>query len=145
MAQWKQIQLGTMKLRVRSLALLSGSRIRCCRELWCRSQTQLGSVVAVTMVQASSYSSDSTPCLGTSIYLRCGPKKWKNKNKNVASCVLYVEAYGLGCGKARLTAWVLSSVWMVCLMLAHYRLRAVCWRCSHLSQAAPKASWAPCA
>ena len=29
-AQWKQIRLGTMRLRVRSLASLSGLRIRCC-------------------------------------------------------------------------------------------------------------------
>ena len=35
MVQWKQIQLGTMKLQVRSLASLSGLRIRPCRELWC--------------------------------------------------------------------------------------------------------------
>ena len=34
MAQWKQIQLGTMKLRVPSLSFLSGFRIRRCRELW---------------------------------------------------------------------------------------------------------------
>ena len=31
-AQWKQIQLGTMSLQVRSLALLSGLRIQCCCE-----------------------------------------------------------------------------------------------------------------
>ena len=34
--------LGTMRLRVWSLALLSGLRIWCCRELWCRSQCGLG-------------------------------------------------------------------------------------------------------
>ena len=45
MVQWKGIQLGTMRLRVRSLALLSGLRIRRCYELWCRSQTQLRSCV----------------------------------------------------------------------------------------------------
>ena len=39
----KQIQLGTMRLSVRSLASLSGLRIWRCRGLWCRSQTQLGS------------------------------------------------------------------------------------------------------
>ena len=33
MAQWIQIQLGTMRLRVRPLALLSGLRIRHCCEL----------------------------------------------------------------------------------------------------------------
>ena len=32
--QWKQIQLGTMRLQVRSLASLSGLRIQRCRELW---------------------------------------------------------------------------------------------------------------
>ena len=34
--QGKQIQLGTMRLRVRSLAPLNGLRIWCCHELWCR-------------------------------------------------------------------------------------------------------------
>ena len=36
MAQQKRIRLGTMRLQVQSLALLSGLRIRRCRELWCR-------------------------------------------------------------------------------------------------------------
>ena len=44
MAQQKQIRLGTMSLQVRSL---SGLRIRRCHELWCRSQMQLGSAVAM--------------------------------------------------------------------------------------------------
>ena len=35
MVQWKQIQLGTMRLWVRSLTSLRGLRIWCCRELWC--------------------------------------------------------------------------------------------------------------
>ena len=39
MVQQKQIQLGTMRLRVRSLASLSGLRIQRCCELWCRSAT----------------------------------------------------------------------------------------------------------
>ena len=62
LAQRKQIQLGTMSLRVRSLASLSGLRIRrrLCRELWCRLQTRLGSCVAVALVWAKSNSSDST-------------------------------------------------------------------------------------
>ena len=53
-AQWKQIQLETMRLRVQSLASFSGWRIWSCCELWCRSQTWLRS---------------------------CGPKKWKKKKK----------------------------------------------------------------
>ena len=50
MAQWKPIQLGTLRLQVQSLALLSGLRIWHCCELWCRSQEQLGSQVAVAVV-----------------------------------------------------------------------------------------------
>ena len=49
-AQQKRIQLGTLRLWVRSLALLSGLRILHWRELWGRSQTGLGSGVAVAVV-----------------------------------------------------------------------------------------------
>ena len=37
-----------MRMQVRSLALLSGLRIQCCHELWCRSQTPLESGVAIS-------------------------------------------------------------------------------------------------
>ena len=43
-AQWKQIQLETMRLWVQSLASISGLRIQRCCELWCRSQMGLGRV-----------------------------------------------------------------------------------------------------
>ena len=62
---------------VRSLALLSGLRIWHGHELWFRLQMQLGSPVAVAVVQAGSCSSNLTPSLGTSICCRCGPKKQK--------------------------------------------------------------------
>src|SRR5512134_2112105 len=71
-----------MRLRVRSLPLLSGLRIWRCRELWCRLQTQLGSHVAVSVMQDGSCSSNSTPSLGTSICHRCSPKKFKKKKKS---------------------------------------------------------------
>ena len=48
--QQKQIQLGTMRLRVRSLALLSRLTIRRCRELWWRLQTRLRSRITVALV-----------------------------------------------------------------------------------------------
>ena len=48
MAQPKRIRLGAVRLRVPSLALLSGLRIQCCRELWYRSQMWRGSGVAMT-------------------------------------------------------------------------------------------------
>ena len=47
MAQQKQIRLGTMRLHVQSLASLSELRIQHYSELWCRSQMQLRSDVAV--------------------------------------------------------------------------------------------------
>ena len=70
-----------MRLRVRFLASLSRLRIRRCRELGCRSQTRLGSRVALAVVQAGGYSSDSTPSLGTSIRHGCGPRKGKKKTQ----------------------------------------------------------------
>ena len=48
--QQEQIRLGTMGLRVQSLASLSRLRIQCCHDLWCRSQTQLGSLIALAVV-----------------------------------------------------------------------------------------------
>ena len=67
MVQQKQIQLGTITLQVLSLALLSGLRIQHCCELWCMSQTQLGSGITVALAQAGGYRSNWTPSLGTSI------------------------------------------------------------------------------
>ena len=49
MAQWQQIRLGTMRLLFPSLASLNGLRIWRCHELWCRSQTQLRSGIAVAL------------------------------------------------------------------------------------------------
>ena len=59
--QWKRIQLVTMRLQVRYLAMLSGLRIRSRLKLWCRSQTRLRSHVAVAVAVAGSCSCDSTP------------------------------------------------------------------------------------
>ena len=42
----------------------------------------LGSCVAVAVVEASGSSSDSTPSLGNSVCLGCGPKKTKIKRVN---------------------------------------------------------------
>ena len=74
-------RLVSMRTRVRSLALLSGPRIPCCRDLWYRSQTWLGSHVVVVVVQASSYSSHSTPSLGMFVCCGCGPKKRQKTKK----------------------------------------------------------------
>ena len=51
-AQWKQIQLVSVRMLVRSLASPSGLEICHCHELWCRSQMPLRSGVAVAVVWA---------------------------------------------------------------------------------------------
>ena len=55
----------------------SASGIQHCHELWCSLQTWLGSCIVVAC--AGSYSSNSTPSLGTSTCLRCSPKKQKKR------------------------------------------------------------------
>ena len=70
-----------MRTWVPSLTSLSGLRIWGCCELWCRSQTRLGSGIAVAVVQSGSYSSGSTPSLKTFICFGCSPKKAKKANK----------------------------------------------------------------
>ena len=80
--QWLTNPTRNHEVAVRSLASLSGLRIRHCHALWCRSQTRLGSGVAVAVVEAGSYSSDWTPSLGTSICRGCSPKK-QNKKENI--------------------------------------------------------------
>ena len=56
-AQRQQTRLVSRRMQVRSLALLCGLRMLCCHELWCRSQTRLGSCIAVAVVQACGCSS----------------------------------------------------------------------------------------
>ena len=99
MAQRKWIRLESMKMRAQSLVLLSGLRIPCCRELWCRSQTQLGSqvAVAVAVAVASSCRSHSIPSLWTSKMLRYQPLKQKKKKKDKtrkSNLYLFVRSFG---------------------------------------------------
>ena len=101
-----------MRMQVRSLASLSGLRIWHCLELWCRSKMQFGSHVAVVVVQAGSYSSDSTPGLGTSICHGCGPKKTKKKKIMVPKNKLHLRP-------PRLTyRWKLFGIWKTLLFLS---------------------------
>ena len=95
MAQQQQIRRGTMSLQVRSLASLSGLRIWCGCELWCRSQMQLGSDIAVAVMSARGNSSDQTPSLGTCICCRCGPKKRQKKKKRLRTIILLQHGYNI--------------------------------------------------
>ena len=70
--------LVSVRVRVQSLASLSGVRIPPCRKLRHRSQMQLRSGVAVAVVQACTCSSILTPGLETSICHRCSSEKKKN-------------------------------------------------------------------
>ena len=87
----QQTQLASMRRKVQSLASISGLRIQHCHELWCRSQTQLGSCVAVALAQASGYSSDLTPALGTSKHHGGSPKKKKMKRKKERKKLTFKE------------------------------------------------------
>ena len=74
-----------MRTGVRTLASLSGLRIRHCSELWCGSQTRLTSRIAVAVAVAvvGSCSSDSIPNMGISTCCTCSPKKVKKKKKYI--------------------------------------------------------------
>ena len=66
--------------------LAQGLGIRHCCELLCRSQMQLGSVIAVAVAWASSCSSDSPHSPGTSICCGYSPKKQNNNSNNNNNC-----------------------------------------------------------
>ena len=73
--QQKQIRLVSVRIWIQSLASLSGLRSWGCHKLWCKSQTWLGSRIAVAVVSASSCSYSLTPSLGASICRGCSPVK----------------------------------------------------------------------
>ena len=77
MAQQVKNRLVSMRMRVQSLASLSGLRIQHCHKMQQRSKIWLGSCVAVAVAKASSCSSKVTPSLGTSMCCRYGCEKKK--------------------------------------------------------------------
>ena len=84
-----------MRLWVRSLALFSGLKIQCCRELWHRLKTQLGCRVA--WLWPRPVATAPIGFLGTSMCLGCGPRKDKTqkKKKKKASAVTWLCAVGM--------------------------------------------------
>ena len=62
-------------------------------ELLCRLQMQLRSHMAVAVAQSSSYSSDSTPRLGTSTCHGCKPKKTKRPKNKINSEPVFWKTY----------------------------------------------------
>ena len=88
MTQRKWIQLASMRMQVRSLASSNGLRIQHCYELCCRSQMRLGFCVVVTVVKASSCSSNSTLSLGTTTCCGYSPKKKRRKKRKASFSTL---------------------------------------------------------
>ena len=121
--QWlMNLTRNCMRLQVRSLALLSGLRIQRCRELWCGSQTRLGSRVAEALAQASNYSSDSTPSLGTSICRKSGPRNSKKTKKKKKKKKNFNENQ-IKKGKTGVPLWCNGLKFQCC----HQRLRSDPW------------------
>ena len=81
--QWEKLRPVTMRLQVQCLALISGSGIQCCCEVWYRSQMRLRSRIAMAVVQANGYSSDLTPSLGTPYATGVALKSKQTKNKKI--------------------------------------------------------------
>ena len=98
-------------MRVWVLVSLSGLGIQHCHELLCRSQTRLGSGVAVAVLWAGSCSSDSTPSLGTSVCHRGGPKK--RKRSGLAEVVFAWPCY--------------LMPWRACLATFHVQVPIFHW------------------
>ena len=89
MTQWKEIQLVSMRMQVRSLVSLSGSGIWYCPKLWCRSQTRLRSCASETVVLAGNRNPDPTPTPGAwerpyawGAALKSKKKKKKRERRN---------------------------------------------------------------
>ena len=127
-----------MRLWVWSLALCRGLvRILPCHDLWCRSQTWLGSFVAVAVVEAGSCSSSLTPSLGKPNASGAALKR-KKKKRNSHALNLYIWEFplwlsglttGLVSTRMHLVSMILISmrmqVWSPAL-LSELRIRCCC-------------------
>ena len=93
-ARWRWIWLASMRMHVCSLVLLSGLRIWCCCELWCRSQTQLGILHCCGCGVGQQLQFWLDPQLGNLLMLWvCGPKRMPKKKKS--------REHTLGCSLVR--------------------------------------------
>ena len=92
-----------MRTGVQSLASLSGLRIWCGCELWCRSQTKLRSYMAVAEAQGGAAAALIRPLAWELPYakFRYGPKKKKKRKmffkKSALAHILPCARHGLKC------------------------------------------------
>ena len=110
LAQQQRTHLVSMRMRVQSLASIRGLGIWCCHELWCGSQAQLRSGVAVA--EAGSCSSDLSPSLRISICPGCCPKKTKKKKKNHSSISFLLHPLRAAAGSLCFAEDQPSSLWV---------------------------------
>ena len=99
-AQWLMNQLGSMRRQVQSLTLLSGLGIWCCGKLWCRSQTQLGSRIAVLLwlwcrlaAAAPIWPLAWEPSYATSLALKRKKTKKQKKTRYAPSLKWLIDGY----------------------------------------------------
>ena len=106
------------------MASLSGLKIWCCHELWCRSQTKLGSDVAVAVVYAVICSSDSTPSWELSYALGAVLKNKKQQQKKKAhlkpSCQVFLKLACRPCFPNFPPGIIILLVICLCLVILSY-------------------------
>ena len=83
--QRKRIRLVSMRMRVRSLALLSGLGIQYCCELWYRSQMQLGRILQQLQLQFQPLAWKLPYAVGAAL------KKQKKKKKRLKTSLHMVS------------------------------------------------------
>ena len=106
----------------------------------------LRSRVAVAVVEASSFSSDSTPSLGTSMCYGCSPKMTKKVPLGEVETCLRSQQVGKGVVRGRLwprSGSVLSSPWSTCLVSHPGPAEAMSQPCSpcEAESGLPRAVW----
>ena len=101
--QWKWIRLVSMRTWIQSLASLSGLRFQHCRELWCRSQMQLGSggrPAATALIRPLAWEPPYATGVAlkkkhthTHTHTKTPSRKWKDNPKNgeeINTCKSYI-------------------------------------------------------
>ena len=154
MVQRKQIQLGTMRLWVRSLTSLSGLKIQRCPELWYKLQTWLRSGIAVALcrlavtAQIGPLAWEPSFALGVAL-------KWQ-KTKYIYVYKIYVSVYIYICvcvciyththththtliqrKENLIRPTIIENIWKVSKVLSEvhqnpYHIFLICWQLRYL-------------
>ena len=80
-----------MRMQIRSLALFSGLRIQICCELWCSSQTQLRSCVAVAVAPIQPLAWELPYAVGVALKRQPPPKKPQKTKPDSISMAVFLN------------------------------------------------------